>query len=53
MILIVAVVSNNIIGPGAHPASCTMGTVSLPGVKCGWGALLTTHLVLVTRSWKS
>jgi hypothetical protein len=21
------------IGPGTHPASCTMGTVSLPGVK--------------------
>ena len=20
-------------GPGAHPASCTVGTVSLPGVK--------------------
>jgi hypothetical protein len=20
-------------GPGAHPASCTMGTVSFPGVK--------------------
>jgi hypothetical protein len=24
-------------GPGAHPASCTMGTGSFPGVKCGWG----------------
>jgi hypothetical protein len=28
---------------GAHPASCTMGTGSFPGVKCGWGVLLTTH----------
>ena len=24
-------------GPGAHPASCTMGTGSFPGVKCGRG----------------
>jgi hypothetical protein len=24
-------------GPGAHPASCTMGSWSFPGVKCGWG----------------
>jgi len=23
-------------GPGAHPASCTMGTGSLPGVKRPW-----------------
>jgi hypothetical protein len=30
-------------GPGSHPASCTMGTGSFPGVKCGWGVLLTTH----------
>ena len=22
-------------GPGAHPASCKMGTGSFPGVKCG------------------
>ena len=29
--------------PGAHPASCTMGTGSFPGVKCGRGVLLTTH----------
>jgi len=35
------------IGPGAHPASCTMGTGSFPGVKCGWGLLLTTHPLLV------
>ena len=30
-------------GPGAHPASCTMGIWSFPGVKCGRGVLLTTH----------
>ena len=30
-------------GPGAHPASCTMGTGSFPGVKCGRGVLLTAH----------
>jgi len=23
------------------------------GVKCGWGVLLTTHRLLVPRSWKS
>ena len=40
-------------GPGAHPASCTMGTGSFPGVKCGRGVLLTTHPLLVPRSWKS
>ena len=40
-------------GPGAHPASCKMGTGSFPGVKCGLGVLLTTHPVLVPRSWKS
>ena len=39
-------------GPGAHPASCTMGTGSFPGVKCGRGVLLTTHPLLVPRSWK-
>jgi hypothetical protein len=38
---------------GAHPASCKMGTVSFPGVKCGRGVLLTTHQILVPRSWKS
>jgi hypothetical protein len=31
------------IGLGAQPASCTMGTGSFPGVKCGRGVLLTTH----------
>ena len=40
-------------GPGAHPASCTMGTGSFPGVKSGRGVLLTTHPLLVPRSWKS
>ena len=38
-------------GPEAHPASCTMGTRSFPGVKCG--VLLTTHPFLAPRSWKS
>jgi len=40
-------------GPGAHPASCKMGTGSFPGVKCGRGVLLTTHPLLVPRSRKS
>ena len=40
-------------GPGAHPASCKMGTGSFPGVKCRRGVLLTTHPLLVQRSWKS
>ena len=40
-------------GPGAHPTSCTMGTVSFPGIKYGRGVLLTTHPLLVLRSWKS
>ena len=40
-------------GPGAHPASCKMDTGSFPGVKCGRGVLLTTHRLLVPRSWKS
>ena len=39
-------------GPGAHPASCTMGTGSFPGVKCGRGVLLTTHPLLAPKSWK-
>ena len=30
-------------GPGAHPASCTMGTGSFPGVKSGRGVTLTPH----------
>jgi hypothetical protein len=40
-------------GPGAHPASNTMGTGSFPGVKYGRGVLLTTHALLVPQSWKS
>ena len=40
-------------GPGAHPASCTMRAGPFPGVKSGRGMLLTTHLLLVPRSWKS
>ena len=39
--------------PGAHPASCTMGTASFPGVKCGRGVTLTTHPLLAPRSLKS
>jgi hypothetical protein len=39
--------------PGAHPASCTMGTGSFPGVKCSWSVLLTAHPFLALRSWKS
>ena len=35
------------------PASSKMGTGSFPGVKCGRGVLLTTHPLLVPRSWKS
>ena len=40
-------------GPGAHLASCRMGTGSFPRVKCGRGVLLNTHPLLVPRSWKS
>ena len=40
-------------GPGTHPVSCKMGTGSFLGVKCGRGVLLTTHPLLVPRSWKS
>jgi len=40
-------------GPGAHPASCKMGTGSFPGIKCGRGELLATHPLLVPRSWKN
>jgi hypothetical protein len=37
-------------GPGAHPASCTMGTGSFPGVESGRGMTLTPHFLLVPRS---
>ena len=40
-------------GPGAHPASCTMGTGSFPGVKSGRGVTLTPHPLLVSGSRKS
>jgi len=30
-------------GPGAHLASCTMGTGFFPGVKSGRGVTLTPH----------
>ena len=40
-------------GPGAHPASCSMGTGSFRGVKYGQGVLLTIHPLLVPWSWKS
>jgi len=39
--------------PVAHPASWKMGTGSFPGANCGRGVLLTTHPLLVPRSWKS
>ena len=37
-------------GPETHPASCTMGTGSFPGVRCCRGVTLTTHPLLVQRS---
>ena len=40
-------------GLGAHPASCTMGTGSSPGVKSGRGVALTSHPLLVPWSRKS
>jgi len=40
-------------GPEAHPASCTMGTGSFPGVKCGRGVTLTSHPFLVPWSRKN
>jgi len=39
-------------GPGAHPTSCTMGTVYFPGVKSGRGVTLTPHPLLVPWSRK-
>ena len=39
-------------GPGAHPASCIMGTVSFPGVKSGRGVRLTPYHLLVPWSRK-
>jgi len=40
-------------GPGAHTASCTMGTGSFPGVKSGQGVTLNPHPVPVPWSRKS
>jgi len=40
-------------GTGAHPASCTLGTGSFPGVKCGRGVTVTTHHLLVPWSRNS
>ena len=40
-------------GPGADPASCTMGTGSFPGVNSGRGVKLTPHRLLVQWSRKS
>ena len=34
-------------GPGAHPAFCTIGTGSFPGVKSGRGVKLTLNTLLV------
>jgi hypothetical protein len=39
-------------GPGAHPASCTMGTGSFPGINSGRGVTLTPHPLLVPWSRK-
>jgi len=40
-------------GPAAHPASCTMGTGSFPGIKCGRGMTLIPQPLLVQWSRKS
>jgi hypothetical protein len=37
-------------GPGAHSASCTMGTGSFTGVESGRGVTLSPHPLLVPRS---
>jgi len=37
-------------GPEAHPAFCTMGTGSFPGVRRGRGVTLTPHPLPVPRS---
>ena len=39
-------------GPGTHPASCTMGAGSFPGVKSGRVVTLTPHPLLVPWSRK-
>ena len=40
-------------GPGAHPASCTMGTGSFQGVKRDRSVTLTPHPLLIPCSRKS
>jgi hypothetical protein len=40
-------------GPGAHSASCTMGTGSFPEVKSSQGVTLTPHPLPVLWTWKS
>ena len=40
-------------GPGAHPASCKMGTGSFPGVNSGWSMTLTPSPLLVQWPRKS
>jgi hypothetical protein len=40
-------------GPGAHSASCTIGTGSFPGVESGRGVMLIPHPLLVPRSKNS
>ena len=40
-------------GPGAHPASCTLGTGSFPGVKSSRGVTLIPRPLLVPWSRKS
>ena len=40
-------------GPGALPASCTMGNGYFPGIKSDRGVRLTTHSLLVPWSRKS
>ena len=37
-------------GPGAHPASCTMGIGSFPGEGSGRGVTLTPYPFLVSKS---
>ena len=52
IVCIFQVVQSSVVqtGPGAHPASCTMGTGSFPGVKSGRGLTLTPHPLLVPWS---
>jgi hypothetical protein len=38
--------------PGAHPASCTIGTGSFPGIESGRGMTLTPHPLLVPLAMK-